>query len=91
MAVPRIKDKSYHKALIECWANLGVDIFNGTSYVKSFSGGIIPKHNIPVKLFIIMKALSHLVQYIVNSASWRNGETEAFDIEEISRKIQSLK
>lgn len=91
LAVPKVDGKSYHKALIECWANLGFDIFIGTDYIKSFSGNVVLKHNIPVKIFSLMKDLSYLVQYMVNSTSWRNGKLEDFDIKEINEKLEVLK
>lgn len=76
--------KVYRKGLIEAWANLGWDIF-GNLRTSEFRD--IPKPAAPEFLDLLIE-LSSLIQWIVNSQSWRDAEKHGFDITEIQSKLR---
>jgi hypothetical protein len=78
--------KCYKKGIMECWANLGWDIFSSIRTYE-FAG---MKSSAPVLLNLFVE-LTALMQWIVNSTSWERGETFDFDISEIKKRIQTAK
>lgn len=80
--------KSHHKGLLECWANLGWDIISAAiGKVKT-----APPNTISITYINYLIELSGLIQWIVNSKSWEDGEEHSFDINEIRYKAeQSMK
>jgi len=76
--------KVYRKGLIEAWANMGWDIFShmGTTDFKD-----IPNHARPEFLNLLIE-LSSLIQWIINSKSWEDGEVYDFDQFEIKAKLK---
>lgn len=81
------KQKVYRKGLIECWANMGWDIF---SSMRSSEFDEIPKNLAPQFVDVLIE-LSSLIQWIIHSTSWQKGEKFDFDIAEIKRKIEKAK
>jgi hypothetical protein len=89
LAMPNFdrKKKSYHKAMIECWANIGQDIISNLR--KSYQGNIETHNKIPEKYMHVLIDIAGALQYMVNSTSWRNGEKIIpYDEDEIKRKLK---
>lgn len=76
--------KVYRKGLIECWANQGWDLF---SHMRSSEFNGLPKEITPEFIDFFIEIAS-LLQWIVNSTSWQNGEKFDFDVTEIKRKLE---
>ena len=79
--------KVYRKGLIEAWANMGWDMF---SNMRTTEFKDLPKEVSPEFLDLLIE-LAGLIQWIINSTSWRNGEKQDFDITEIKRKLEKAK
>jgi len=79
--------KVYRKGLIEAWANLGWDIF---SNMRTTEFKELPQEIAPQFLDLLIE-LSGLIQWVINSTSWRCGEKQVFDISEIKSKIEKAK
>ena len=76
--------KVYRKGLIEAWANLGWDIFQN---MRTSEFNELPPEVAPVYLDVLIE-LSALIQWIINSSSWREGQKFDFDISEIKHKLK---
>ena len=79
--------KVYRKGLIEAWANLGWDIFQN---MRTSEFNELPPEVAPVYLDTLIE-LSAVIQWIINSLSWREGQKFDFDIREIKHKIEMAK
>lgn len=79
-------EKCYKKGLMECWANMGWEIF---SHLKSddFTG---MKESAPEFLDLLVE-LTGLIQWIIHSTSWEKGEKFEFDKFEIRSKLEKAK
>lgn len=82
--------KTYHKVLMECWANIGRDILDAVSKTEDPT-----RHqktdNLPMPYVHILWAMSQIMCHIVNTTSWRKGELYEFDRMEIKRRLEKLK
>lgn len=87
LALPFVKEKSYHKMLIECWANLGFDLLNHVSKLE-FPIGVNKDNQVPSSYIRAMQQMTKAIGYMVNSASWREGELFPFDKLEIDKKLK---
>ena len=92
LAVPRFKDpdKSYHKGLIECWANIGIQIINGMMKSEDSNGKEV-HNNIPYRYVCAIQQMTNIMGYMVNSTSWEKGETFEFDRTELARRLKHVK
>ena len=82
--------KSYHKGLMECWANMGRSIMNKVSKWEEPIGH--QKHdNLPLKYIQILWAMSQIMCHMVNSTSWEEGKLYEFDRTEIKHRLSKLK
>ncbi len=89
LAVPNLpSDITYHKGILECWANLGVDIINSTQKSEDPKTQIEKHNNIPIQYVDLIGHMSYLLQWIIHSTSWRLGELKDFDQSEIDLKIK---
>jgi hypothetical protein len=91
LALPKFdtKSKSYSKALIECWVNIGHDIID--TMHKSYQNGIETHNKIPEKYMHLLVDITGALQYMVNSTSWRKGEhIIPYDSDEIKRKLKHI-
>jgi hypothetical protein len=79
--------KVYRKGLLEAWANLGWKILENTR-TDEFRG--LPPEVSPVYLDLLIE-LSALIQWIINSSSWREGKKFDFDIREIKDRLHKTK
>jgi hypothetical protein len=79
--------KVYRKGLIEAWANLGWTIFRN---LRTSEFSELPGKVAPVYLDLLIE-LSALIQWIINSSSWREGEKFDFDITEIKNRLEKSK
>lgn len=89
LALPNLKDKSYHKMLIECWANLGHDLLN-TVKKSEEPEGINKDNKVPSTYIRAMHQMTSIIQYMVNSTSWREGALYPFDKIDINEKLKSI-
>ncbi len=82
--------KSYHKGLMECWANMGASMMNKVSKEEDPI-----KHqkadNLPMSYVHILQAMAQIMCHMVNSTSWEEGELYEFDRIEIKRRLSQLK
>lgn len=82
LTIPKLKDKkSYHKMLVECWINLGYDLFDKPE-------GYINK--VPFSYIRAIHQMASIMQYMVNSTSWREGTLYSFDKTDINEKLKSI-
>jgi len=90
LAVPVFRGKSYHKGLIECWANMGQSMMGKVSKeeepVKHQK-----KDNLPMAYVHILHAMAQIMCHMVNSTSWEEGELFEFDQVEIKKRLTQLK
>ena len=76
--------KVYRKGLLEAWANMGWDIL---SNMRTSEFNEIPNHASPEFLDLLIE-LSSLIQWVINSQSWKDGEVHDFDQFEIKAKLK---
>ena len=86
LAMPKIDDNNkYLKMFLECWANIGFDAVDKIRNVKD-------TNSIPEKYANFLIENINLLQWIVNSTSWREGEKVMnFDKYEIRHKLRVLR
>jgi len=91
VTMPRLEDdKSYHKVLIECMANLFKSLMNSVQKIEE-PIGINKDNKVPHKYITLFYQMTCVMQYMVNSTSWKIGELKQFDIDEINRKLKVAK
>lgn len=92
LALPRIfpELKPYQKGLVECWANIGVDILCRMHKTEDPKTSTEINNNIPMQYLILMGQMSYILQWIINSTSWEEGSLKQFDRDEINRKLKVL-
>ena len=80
-----LSKKIYRKGLIECWANLGWNIISNMrdTEVKNKT-----KESIPEFMDLLIE-LTALLQWMVNSTSWKKGQKFGFDKTEITRRLEA--
>jgi hypothetical protein len=82
--------KSYHKGLMECWANMGASLMGKVSKTEDPL-----KHqkvdNLPMSYVHVLWAMAQIMCHIVNTTSWRKGELYEFDRIEIKSRLSKLK
>jgi len=82
--------KSYHKGVMECWANMGASLMDKVSKEEDPI-----KHqkvdNLPMSYVHVLQAMAQIMCHMVNSTSWREGELFEFDQVEIKRRLSKLK
>jgi len=76
--------KVYRKGLMEAWANMGWDIF---SNMRSSEFKDLPDEISPEFIDLLIE-LSSIIQWVINSQSWRDGKKYDFDKTEIKRKLK---
>jgi len=91
LTLPKFPSKIAHtKGLLECWANLGVKIITNMQKTEDSKTFRETKSNIPMHYIILMGQISYLLQWMINSESWENGELKDFDIREIREKCKHI-
>ena len=82
--------KSYHKGLMECWANMGASLMGKVSKTEDPI-----KHqkldNLPMSYVHVLWAMAQIMCHIVNTTSWEEGELYEFDRTEIKQRLSKLK
>lgn len=86
-----LSKKTYHKMLVECWANLGPKILNNVTKQSSVDYKKEINNNIPRDYLYLMGYMAGILAHMVNTTSWDIGETEPFDHDEINRRLKNLK
>ncbi len=92
LAVPifDLNVKSYHKGLMECWANMGASLMNKISKTEDPI-----KHqkvdNLPMAYVHVLCGMAQIMCHMVNSTSWQEGELHGFDRIEIKQRLSKLK
>lgn len=88
LALPSYKeDKSYHKMLVECWANLGWTILEAIQK-REEPPGTNKDNKVPSSYIRAMHQMASTIQYMVNSTSWHEGKLLPFDQWEINEKLK---
>jgi len=91
LAVPKLPlDVTYHKGLLECWANLGARLVNSMQKSEDPKTLSETHNNIPMQYVQLMGKLSYILCHMVNTTSWNLGELKEFDQIEIRHRIRSL-
>ena len=90
LGVPRFKDKSYHKGLLECLMNIQKDIINKVSRNEGTDNIQVPDQ-LPMQYVHLMISMADILCHMINSTSWREGELFEFDRAEIKRRLSHLK
>ena len=83
--------KTYHKMLLECWANMGPGILNNVQKQSSVNYKKEIHNNIPRDYLYLMGFMAGILSHMVNTTSWDIGETQEFDRAEINRRLKLLK
>ena len=87
LTLPAITDKSYHKMLIECWINLGFDLLENVQKREGIEG-VNTDNQVPSSYIRAMHQMANALQYMINSASWREGKLLPFDKFEVNQKLK---
>jgi len=87
LTLPKLNHKSYHKMLIECWANFGFDLLDNVQK-REEPAGVNKDNNIPSGYVRAMHQMASTLQYMVNSTSWSEGKLFPFDKYEINEKLK---
>lgn len=82
--------KTYYKMLLECWANMGHGIINKVQKQSSVNFKKEINNNIPRDYLYLISRITDLLQWMVNSISWENGQSAKFDVDEIKQKLKLL-
>lgn len=98
LSMPKVEDGnytegrgSYSKALIECIANLLFDAVNALRKMEHPTKEVETENNISWVYLRILMQLSSLLQWVVNSTSWREGgEIHYFDKIEVKKMLKNL-
>jgi hypothetical protein len=88
--VPNKDIKTYHKTLLECWANMGRNLIDHVQKQTSVNHKTELNNNLPRDYLYLMSRMADLLQWLVNSKSWEVGESQEFDISEIEKKLKFL-
>ncbi len=92
LGIPNFEEgKSYHKGLLECWANVGRDIMDRLSRSELNDGSQTTRDQIPTQYVHVMIDIAEILCYMINSTSWSEGKLFDFDRDEIKRKLSHLK
>jgi hypothetical protein len=92
LTIPKEADQvTYHKMLLECWANMGSEILNKVQKQSSVDYKKEINNNIPRDYLYLMGRMASILAYMVNSTSWEIGETKSFDHNEINGRLENLK
>jgi hypothetical protein len=75
--------KVYRKGLLECWVNMGRQIIDKA---RDKDCTYKPQSMNPAFLDFIL-AIIGMLEYIIHSTSWAEGEKQDFDIVEIQRQL----
>ena len=82
--------ETYHKILLECWANMGIQIIQSVQKQTSVNHKTEINNNLPRDYLYLMSRMGDLLQWMVNSTSWKAGESQNFDVSEIEKKLKLL-
>jgi len=82
--------ETYHKMLLECWANMGIKIIQGVQKQTSVNHKKEINNNLPRDYLYLMSRMTDLLQWMVNSKSWEIGESQDFDKAEVRKKLKLL-
>lgn len=92
LTIPKCPDlKTYHKMLLECWANQGPSILNKVQKQSSLDFKTEIHNNIPRDYLYLMGYMAGILAHMVNTTSWDIGRTQKFDHYEINRRLKLLK
>lgn len=78
------KEKVFKKGVIEAWVNMGCDIF---SNMRPNEVEDIPDSAFPEYLNVLIE-LVNILQWLINSKSWRDGKPHDFDKSELKNKLK---
>lgn len=100
LTIPKVPNMSYLKVLLKCTSNLYDELVNGLDknqellsnedFEKFNKGEGITKDGIHIELRHFFAFLGGIVQYTINSSSYRQGEFYGFDAMELSQKLRML-
>jgi len=89
LAIPVFEQgKTYHKGIMECWANLGKKILDKVSKTENSDGK--QRDNLPIKYVFLLAQMTNIICYTINSTSWREGQVYQFDRDEIRKNLNIL-
>jgi len=92
LTLPKFPSKiAFTKGLLECWANIGVDIINNMQKSEDSKTSKETTNNLPMQYVMLMGQMSYLLQWMINSVSWERGELQDFDRQEINLKSKMLR
>lgn len=90
--------RPYNKTLLECLCNALQEVSSGIrkdfkeeEYKKPYTEQETTRDGLPLELRHQICAIADVLQYIVNSASWREGTYYPFDAFEIMQKLRHCK
>ncbi len=86
LGIPKVDEtkKMYHKSLIECWANMGVDIIEHMSHFQTEG---MPKEAQAVFMNYLIE-VSNTLRWLVNSESWKDGKENSYDSMSLRHKTR---
>ena len=92
IAVPKINtdEKTYMKGLVECLSNIFPTVIDNIDKSEDPETSREINNNIPMQYIMLLGQMSYLMQWIVNSTSWKEGELQDFDAFEVNRKIKNF-
>lgn len=93
LAVPDFDENkaTYHRVLIECWVNLGNQILRNTTKIVASNNKTAKNHGVPFDHLILISKMAALMEYIIHSASWRDGQVYQFDKVKINRDLKFMR
>jgi len=89
LGVPRFKNKSYYKGLIECLINIQKQVVDKVSRNKG-ADNKQEQDNLPMQYVHLIISMSDILCHMINSTSWREGELFEFDRMEIKQRLTQL-
>ena len=93
LTVPKFKsdEKTYMKALIECVSNIAPTLIDNMQKSEDPKTSRETHNNIPMQYVALLGHMTYLMQWIVNSTSWKLGELQEFDRFEVNRKAKHFR
>jgi hypothetical protein len=87
--------RPYNKTLLECLCNALQEVSSGIrkdfkeeEYKKPYTEQETTRDELPIELQLQLAQIGNLLQWMVNSASWRDGKYYPFDAFEIEQRLK---
>jgi hypothetical protein len=90
LIIPDLDKSRYQKELVSCCVNLLKQCADCLSYNKGGWDSTLSTEGVDIDLTGIIRELSGILQYIVNSSSWRDEVFHNFDKLELSIRLKGL-